>query len=344
MSLEETLTARDEINSQLRGELDKVTGGWGIRVARVEIKAIEPPASIQESMERQMKADREKRADDPHRRGPAGVGDPQRGGQEAEPDPHRGGREAGGHPQRRGRSAVAHPAGPGRARGPVPAGAGRGEGDREGVRGDQVGAADPRAARLPVPADAPADGAGRREQGVDRAVGLRQGAGGLHEDARRARRRRRVPVRAVAGGGHGRRGRRTTTRRSRTGSTRRRIRRSRGSWRTRRRRPVPRSRRVHAEHPTRSHRTVAGRAAVAHAGRSRRGPGPGGLPAGANRHASAEARPCRPIGRRGRRLAGLPSVAPGAGTQRLGARGARSADAPRPTLPGRIGRATGRPP
>ena len=62
LSLEETLTARDEINSQLRGELDKVTGGWGIRIARVEIKAIEPPASIQESMERQMKADREKRA------------------------------------------------------------------------------------------------------------------------------------------------------------------------------------------------------------------------------------------------------------------------------------------
>ena len=62
MSLEETLTARDEINSQLRGELDKVTGGWGIRIARVEIKAIEPPASIQDSMERQMKADREKRA------------------------------------------------------------------------------------------------------------------------------------------------------------------------------------------------------------------------------------------------------------------------------------------
>ncbi len=62
MSLEETLTARDEINSQLRGELDKVTNNWGIRIARVEIKAIEPPASIQDSMERQMKADREKRA------------------------------------------------------------------------------------------------------------------------------------------------------------------------------------------------------------------------------------------------------------------------------------------
>ena len=46
----------------LRGELDEATGRWGIRVARVEIKAIDPPASIQESMERQMKADREKRA------------------------------------------------------------------------------------------------------------------------------------------------------------------------------------------------------------------------------------------------------------------------------------------
>src|SRR6185503_16748018 len=62
MSLEGTLTSRDEINDKLRGELDKATGSWGIRVGRVEIKAIEPPPSIQESMERQMKADREKRA------------------------------------------------------------------------------------------------------------------------------------------------------------------------------------------------------------------------------------------------------------------------------------------
>jgi regulator of protease activity HflC (stomatin/prohibitin superfamily) len=62
MSLEGTLTSRDEINDKLRGELDKATGNWGIRVGRVEIKAIDPPPSIQESMERQMKADREKRA------------------------------------------------------------------------------------------------------------------------------------------------------------------------------------------------------------------------------------------------------------------------------------------
>ena len=62
MSLEGTLTSRDEINGQLRGELDEATGSWGIRVGRVEIKAIDPPPSIQDSMEKQMKADREKRA------------------------------------------------------------------------------------------------------------------------------------------------------------------------------------------------------------------------------------------------------------------------------------------
>jgi regulator of protease activity HflC (stomatin/prohibitin superfamily) len=62
MSLEETLTSRDAINTQLRGVLDKETGRWGIRVARVELKAIDPPPSIQDSMEKQMRADREKRA------------------------------------------------------------------------------------------------------------------------------------------------------------------------------------------------------------------------------------------------------------------------------------------
>ncbi|GAA5077905.1 SPFH domain-containing protein [Nocardia iowensis] len=62
MTLEQTLTSRDQINSQLRGTLDEATGRWGLRVARVELKSIDPPASIQESMEKQMKADREKRA------------------------------------------------------------------------------------------------------------------------------------------------------------------------------------------------------------------------------------------------------------------------------------------
>src|SRR5437762_1315228 len=62
MALEKTLTSRDEINSQLRGVLDEATGKWGIRVNRVELKAIDPPGSIQESMEKQMRAERDKRA------------------------------------------------------------------------------------------------------------------------------------------------------------------------------------------------------------------------------------------------------------------------------------------
>lgn len=62
MDLEETLTSRDSINAQLRGVLDEATGKWGIRVNRVEIKAIDPPRSVQESMEKQMRAERDKRA------------------------------------------------------------------------------------------------------------------------------------------------------------------------------------------------------------------------------------------------------------------------------------------
>ena len=62
MSLEDTLTSRDEINGQLRGVLDEATGKWGIRVNRVELKAVDPPASIKDTMEKQMRADREKRA------------------------------------------------------------------------------------------------------------------------------------------------------------------------------------------------------------------------------------------------------------------------------------------
>lgn len=62
LNLEQALTSRDAINTQLRGVLDEATGPWGIRVARVEIKAIDPPPSIQDAMEKQMRADRDKRA------------------------------------------------------------------------------------------------------------------------------------------------------------------------------------------------------------------------------------------------------------------------------------------
>src|SRR5438034_6887358 len=62
LDLEETLTSRDQINGQLRGVLDEAKGKGGIRVNRVEVKAMDPPASVQESMEMQMRADRDKRA------------------------------------------------------------------------------------------------------------------------------------------------------------------------------------------------------------------------------------------------------------------------------------------
>jgi regulator of protease activity HflC (stomatin/prohibitin superfamily) len=62
LDLEQVLTSRDSINSALRAVLDEATGKWGVRVNRVELKAIDPPASVQESMEKQMRAERERRA------------------------------------------------------------------------------------------------------------------------------------------------------------------------------------------------------------------------------------------------------------------------------------------
>jgi len=62
MTLEETLTSRDHISGHLRTVLDEATGKWGIRVNRVEIKAIDPPATIVDAMEKQMRAERDKRA------------------------------------------------------------------------------------------------------------------------------------------------------------------------------------------------------------------------------------------------------------------------------------------
>jgi regulator of protease activity HflC (stomatin/prohibitin superfamily) len=62
LDLEAALTSRDSINAALRGVLDDATGKWGVRVNRVELKAIDPPPSVQESMEKQMRAERDKRA------------------------------------------------------------------------------------------------------------------------------------------------------------------------------------------------------------------------------------------------------------------------------------------
>src|SRR5689334_13176954 len=62
MTLEDALTSRDNINSQLRVVLDEATGKWGIRINRVELKSIDPPPTIQEAMEKQMRAERDRRA------------------------------------------------------------------------------------------------------------------------------------------------------------------------------------------------------------------------------------------------------------------------------------------
>src|ERR687885_224741 len=62
MTLEDTLTSRDNINNQLRVVLDEATGKWGIRVNRVELKSVEPPRTVQEAMEKQMRAERDRRA------------------------------------------------------------------------------------------------------------------------------------------------------------------------------------------------------------------------------------------------------------------------------------------
>ncbi|SDU80807.1 SPFH domain-containing protein [Arcanobacterium phocae] len=62
MDMEQALTGRDQINGQLRGVLDEATGRWGIRVSRVELKAIDPPTTVQSAMEQQMRAERDRRA------------------------------------------------------------------------------------------------------------------------------------------------------------------------------------------------------------------------------------------------------------------------------------------
>ena len=138
MDLEQTLTSRDQINMRLRGVLDDASGKWGLRVTRVEIKAIDPPKSVIDAMEKQMRAEREKRA---AMLTAEGVRQSQ--------DPHR-----------RGREAEQHPAGRGRAAGPDPPGRGPGPGDRHRVPGRPRRRRRPQGARLPVPADAAAAGPG----------------------------------------------------------------------------------------------------------------------------------------------------------------------------------------
>ena len=162
LDLEQTLTSRDQINAQLRGVLDEATGKWGIRVNRVELKAIDPPMSVQESMEKQMKAERERRAQILYAEGTKQSADPHRRGREAEPDPPRRGFGPGSRPR----------------------GAGSGPGHPAGVRGDPPRQADPEAAGLPVPPGAPADRPRRLQQDVDHPERAHRRPQGHRRDAR----------------------------------------------------------------------------------------------------------------------------------------------------------------
>ena len=154
MTLEETLTSRDQINSQLRIVLDEATEKWGVRVTRVELKSIDPPRTIQEAMEQQMRADRAKRATIL-----MAEGEKQAAILRAE------GLRAGGDPERRGRPAGERPAGRGREAGAGAAGRGRGRGARQDLRRSSVGRDRPgRHARLQVPRGAARGRRRRREQ------------------------------------------------------------------------------------------------------------------------------------------------------------------------------------
>jgi regulator of protease activity HflC (stomatin/prohibitin superfamily) len=192
LTLEETLTSRDQINMQLRAVLDEATGRWGIRVNRVELKSVDPPATIQEAMEKQMRAERDRRARS-SRRGRQAVADPHRRGREAVGRPAGRGRQDGGHPARRGRVA----------------------GDRDGLPRDPRGPARPGAAQLPVPPDAPRAGQGRGEQGVRHPVRVLSGLAASPRGSWRRGRRppRRPPARGPARGGAARARRRLRQRR-----------------------------------------------------------------------------------------------------------------------------------
>ena len=145
MTLEDTLTSRDNINAALRTVLDEATGKWGIRVNRVELKAVDPPPSIQEAMEKQMRAERDRRAAILTAEGVKQSQILTAEGEKQSHDPAR--------------------------RGPARAQILKAEGQSKAIEtvfdGDPPGRRRPQAAGLPVPADAAADRAGRLEQDLD---------------------------------------------------------------------------------------------------------------------------------------------------------------------------------
>ncbi len=196
MTLEQTLTSRDSINGQLRGCSTRppaggVCGGLGSSCA-----SIDPPPSIQDSMEKQMRADREKRAMIPTAEGSREAATGAGRGAEAGPDPVGRRRQAGGDPGGRGgdrqssmlRAQGERAAACLQAQGAINNLKKRKRGAKaieEDLRGDQERPSHPGDAGLPVPADIAADGQGRGQQGVAGAQRFRIGAAGFHQTARR---------------------------------------------------------------------------------------------------------------------------------------------------------------
>ena len=156
LNLEEALTSRDNINGQLRIVLDEATGKWGIRVGRVELKAIDPPVSIQDSMEKQMRAERDRRAQIL-----TAEGTKQAAILEAEG---------------RGRRRSSRPRVTPRPRCCAP------QGEAEAIQtvfaAIHKGDPDPQAAGVPVPADPAEAGRGRGEQALDHPERAHRGAQG----------------------------------------------------------------------------------------------------------------------------------------------------------------------
>lgn len=185
MTLEQTLTSRDQINAQLRGVLDEATGRWGLRVARVELRSIDPPPSIQASMEKQMKADREKRAMILTAEGTREAAIKQAEGQkQAQILAAEGAKQAAILAAEADRQSRMLRAQGERAR--PTAGARAGQGHREDVRRDQGWPAHPGDAGLPIPADAAGDGAWGRQQGMGGAQRLQRRTAGVHQAAGQA--------------------------------------------------------------------------------------------------------------------------------------------------------------